>query len=169
MHSLQLVLVEANSNQDAIEVAEFEINNGKADGAIAWSDWWQIAYDAAPRTLNQTEPVIHYVTDPLKFEESLSTWVNFRLEHIDLHYSRVQQELDLDNAVKQYSTFSRPTYNGTMGLFSLNALSEILLDHWTPDTAVYDLVEYTANLSFFRERLSENPSEQYAVLVDFHQ
>lgn len=168
MHSLQLVLVEANSNQDAIEVAEFEINNGKEDGAIAWSDWWQIAYDAAPGQLNQTEPVIHYGTDPLKFEETLSTWVDFRLQHIDLHYLRVQQELDLDKAVREYDTFARPTYNGTMGLFSLNALSETLLDYWTSGTAVYDLVAYTANLSFFRERVSENPSEQYAVLVDFH-
>ena len=168
MHSLQLVLVEATSQKDAIRRANFELDNAQETGSIAWSDWWQISNDYAPANLGEPEPVIHYASDPEKFNSVLQVWSNYRVNSMKQYYERISEGLDIAQALKDYDPFATPNYKGTTGLYFMHCLADNLLDYWTPDTAVFDLVAYTANLSFFLDRVQEKPDAQYAVLVDFH-
>jgi hypothetical protein len=55
-----------------------------------------------------------------------------------------------------------------MPLYYARKLTELLSDVWTPDTAIYDLDTWSANLSYFRKRLDTEPEKQFLVLVDFH-
>jgi hypothetical protein len=57
-----------------------------------------------------------------------------------------------------------------MNTYSIKEAAQMLMGSWVPDSGVYDIVEYIAELTYLQERLDkpEQAVRQYLVPVDFH-
>jgi hypothetical protein len=82
-----------------------------------------------------------------------------------------QGDFDLKSAVDNYqSATERPVMDRelSMDLWRVERLSNLLMDEWSDQSAVYDLFYGTANLEPFHKRCAKAPQKQFLIPVDFH-
>lgn len=163
MHVVQLMLVTAEADE------QFESVQAGVDATLEdligqeWFDWfgegafgkglagrWSGEYGA---------DVLRYSDDPEKAEALIETFSQIRMNHLQQAQREIQ---DFDIRVQ--------LPNNEFDLVAWRALSvaRVLAGDWTPDSGFYDLETHSTSLRYFRDRVAENPSQQYLVIVDFH-
>ena len=162
MHTLQTMLVEADSVEEAIaEVKSRTGLYGETSGPD-WSDWHEVGgrWDGLFNGSN----AMNYAENQALAEQVLEDAFARRKTSIE-YLKNETREVSLESAIENYDP-EAPVMD--FRLYSLKLLAEVVMDYWTYESAVYDLVDGTASIKYFRKRLEENPEKQYWVAVDFH-
>jgi hypothetical protein len=163
MHTLQIMLVEADSKEEAVsEVLSRTGYYDEGSNGPDWSDWhavggrWDGFFDG--------ENVLCYAENVELAEESIKNSLMWRKEEVE----RLKTSANLDTLEVVIDNYDpeNPTFDHSV--WATKRLAEIVLDYWTPDSKVYDLESYTASLKYYRERLQASPEKQFLVAVDFH-
>jgi hypothetical protein len=175
MHTGHIVLVKAESHEDAIGIVWTTVNTSDENWfASNWSDWAVVAdegisgsrYQMAdffeedtytgthPHALSlETESELFYQLVSKKLEEREATFdavVNkLKEEGVDSLYDF---RLDQDDDVSWY----------------LRRLSNLVGSVYTHDSKIFDLENHDANLSYFKKDVEAGNTNWYAVVVDFH-
>lgn len=191
MHTIQLILIEADTAQDAFSQIASELTD-----APDWSDWHEASYsnesnlDFAGRwsggvfltdeqkaqqeagTLDtSTIPnYLCYADNPELADSVVSMFLGWRK-------SALQESLpkdlpafmrNLEVGVANYTPDKEPDFSFSTELWRLHRLITLLDNDWHYESSVYDLTFGTANLKNFYDRCAKNPQKQFIVPVDFH-
>jgi len=176
MHVCQIMLIEASSPQEAFH----DVWSLIGDSTDAnWSDW----NNTEPSSMNfagrwsgcvfgevndegefmrvDTNPNhLCYSDDPALAETVITHYLEERIATI-----RKYQREAIDLSTYAYDPY---TDKLDMPLYMTHKLAQLLDDKWTPDTGIYDLMNWTGNLRYFLERVKNNPDKQFLIPVDFH-
>jgi hypothetical protein len=161
MHCIQLLFVEAENHQDAIDEVSSKLE--QAD----WSDWSEIG-GRWEGLFGEGEPnAILYSNDPEKWNEMIKTFSEYRVAHMKEALSLLEGKENISDLIDNY----KPAVNNfPLGMdgYYLRKIGSIIADYWTSDSAMYDLEAGTANLAYLAERIEKDPKKQFMVAVDFH-
>jgi hypothetical protein len=168
MHTCQIMLVEADTVEEAFDKVEASLED-----APDWSDWHNANNS---HTLNfagrwegevfKTTPdeevanYLQYSADPALAERVITEYLGYRMADIRNYRSKA---IDLSSA-------SYDPYSTDLGMdtWYTKRLAQLLGDDWTSDSGLYDLTYYTANLADFIKRVKATPEKQWLIPVDFH-
>lgn len=162
MHVGHLVLVEAESAEQAVAIVTDKLEDGSA---TPWSDWHQIGGRWSDEFGGETYAIPF---SDLKAKEALEKFLDYRTNSMKEYLEKVKN-FDLEDAVSNYDPKSKRSYGeDTMSVWYLRKLAEILNDEWQPDSYVFDAEYWSGNLKAFYERCELAPEMQFMVIVDFH-
>lgn len=179
MHTCHILLVEADSVDEAFEQVFSQLNNDDYNHP-EWSDWhnatspstldfsgrWAGEIFFTPNENGEADPdedkpnYLCYADDPTLAEQVLDKYLNLRLNELQELKSKA-----VDLSIYPYNPYTNDYNNG---LYGSKKLAKILDDEWTPESYVYDLTAESASLYNFVERVKENPKNQWLIPVDFH-
>lgn len=162
MHCVQLLFVEADTHQDAIEIVDSR--REEAD----WSDWSEVG-GRWSGIFGEGEPnAILYSNDPEKWDKMIKEFSDYRVAHMKESLAEVEKSGEsVAELIKHYDPLANNFDLGMKGYY-LRRIGSLLADYWTSDSAVYDLEAGTSNLAYLAERTATNPKKQFMVAVDFH-
>jgi hypothetical protein len=185
MHTIQLLLIQAETPQQAFEFVETALTS---EGAVAWSDWhygtdastmnfagrWEhqifltpeqeVAKENGTLSLSDVPNHLCYADNPELAEKVLSEFIQYRKTYLTENLP--DGTLDLEKLVKDYNPNEETKYE--MELWKIKKLTQLLDDEWFWQTAFYDITGETGSLFFFQERCAKNPEKQFLIPVDFH-
>lgn len=166
MHTAHLLLVEAESHEEAIDKVTSQITHSEYPYPD-WSDWHQIG-GRWENLFGNGKNCLRYTENSKLAEEKIKEWTDGRLAEMRRCLEEVK-DLGLEGMMDDYDPEkpAKPTVD-SMKTYYLYKLAKNLQDWWTPESGVYDLEYGTANLKGFRERLAIAPEMQYIVVMDFH-
>lgn len=162
MHCVQLLFIEADNHQDAIEIVGSRLE--EAD----WSDWSEVG-GRWSGLFGEGEPnAILYSNDPEKWNEMITTFTDYRKAHMKEALAQLESaDKDFDEFIDEYDPLKNNFDLGMKGYY-IRKIGSILADYWTSDSAMYDLEAHTANLEYLQERIDKDPKKQFMVVADFH-
>ena len=162
MHCVQLLFIEADNHQDAIDAVSSRLE--EAD----WSDWSEVG-GRWSGIFGEGEPnAILYSNDPEKWNEMIKTFSDYRVAHMKEGLDEINKSgKDLGELIDSYDPLTNNFDLGMKGYY-LRKIGSLLADYWTSDSAVYDLEAGTSNLTYLAERIEKDPKKQFMVAVDFH-
>jgi len=174
MHTCQIMLIEAESAEDAIDYAKSTITYAE-ERYPDWSDWhggldeglagrWSGLFDG----WDENQDVLCYTENPKLAEDIIKDFVGYRKVEMKRYLEQITAEgFDIAKLVEDYNP-DKYDYGSGMNAWILLRLGRLLSNDWCSDTGVYDLTAHSANLEFFRERLAKEPHKQFLVPIDFH-
>lgn len=173
MHVCQIMLIEADSSQDAIDYATSTITYAE-ERYPAWSDWhgglgeglagrWSGLFQG----WEDTRDVLGYTENPTLAEDIIKDWLNGRTSEIARCKSMLEKT-SIDEMITAYNTDKSDFGDVGMNAWTLTRLGKLLSNYWCSDSGLYDLTAHTASLEYFRERLAKEPDKQFLVPIDFH-
>lgn len=176
MHTLHHIAVEAESKQDALELANNLLIH--SDYKVAdWSDWLVVGGGR----WNPTDDPIHGVTsfaeDPDKFVEILNNAHNLKCSEVR-HLSEkvnVREEIERrTEALFQPLIWPRIMLEQERTLdmdgYYLQRIMDLVNHRYTPESYYFDGEEYTSDMEPLLRRIDnvDSCNKQYLVAVDFH-
>lgn len=164
MHTLQIMLIEADSAEEALEEVKSRTGLYGDDSGSGpdWSDWHEIG--GRWGGYFEGENVISYAENVALAEETLKQTLEWRAEEME----RLRKDSDLEALLSSVDSYDPENPVMDFKVYCAKSLAEMALDYWTSRSKVFDLHDYTASIKYFRKRLEENPEKQYLVAVDFH-
>lgn len=169
MHTCQIMLVEADSAEEAINEVKSQITYSEYPFP-AWSDWHEIGgrWDGLFAGWEETRNALCYTENSALAEDIIKDFAGYRKQEMKRNLAQINSEsFDLEKMIEEYDP-ENFNYAEGMKAWNLLRLAKLLSNDWCSDTGVFDLKEQSVNLEFFRKRLEENPTRQYLVPVDFH-
>lgn len=162
MHTVQLLLIEADTHQEAVR----KVGQRIIDWEGHWSDWNEVGGRWSGIFGDNRPPVICYKDDPEFFEKQLQDFVEARKTNLRENLERFESE---KKSLSDYvDTYNPEVFGFDMGIHALKSFIRVMAGDWTYDSLFYDLEEYSETLRPFRERVAKTPEKQFAVAVDFH-
>lgn len=171
MHTCQIMLVEADTVEEAFDIVESQLND-----APEWSDWhnaqgghsqnfagrWEgQVFNTKPEAEEQdVANFLQYSKDPALAEQVISEHLGYRLADISNYKAQA-----IDPSTATYNPYSKDL---GMDIWYTKKLAQLLNDEWTCDSGLYDLHNHTASLAYFIERVKALPEKQWLIPVDFH-
>jgi hypothetical protein len=150
MHTPILLAVEARTEQQAIEQAEYFNEHN-----THWSDWSELG----GRYLNEVggTGVFRYSDDPEKFETLVARF-------------KLATSIGKDSYMEKVGevTVSELVRGDDYTRWMARKLLDVVSEDFTPDQHFYDIVEYCANEVALKERITKNPDEQFIIIWDYH-
>lgn len=179
-HTLQYLLVEADSHEEARDIVA-----GKLEDSPEWSDWhnatyandsfagdWEFnAFTYFSTGKGDKEPTgvqsdtLSYAENPELAEKAISVAVQVRLEEIARFRDNILTN-DYDIVVAQHDPYENQSFS--LNNYYYEKLAKLLDNDWNSNSAIFDLEEWTASLYKFAERAKTKPERQFIVAVDFH-
>lgn len=175
MHVCQIMLVEAESPEQAFSIVEDKLN----DGEPRWADWhnagaenmnfagrWagqvfaSLNPDGTTKDVATTPNHLRYSDDPALAEEVLTRYLEQRMAEIRNYKAQAA-----DLASTKYDPYVDKI---DMPVWYAQKLAQLLGNDWTPDSAIYDLEDWTASLAGFVKRVATNADQQFLIPIDFH-
>jgi hypothetical protein len=167
MHIGHILLVEAESKEEAKENAQAFVESYVQGG---WSDWseiggrWEGFFDG--------EDVLCYSTNPTLFEEKIAMWQEGMKEEQDRLLDQVGDKTIRELVVYYADENNKKNLVDTDEYLTLWRAFKVLKmnygSSYSEDDQVFDIVDYSRKLTEFRKRVEEKPQNQYAVIWDFH-
>jgi hypothetical protein len=167
MHIGHILLVEAESKEEAKENAQAFVESYVQGG---WSDWseiggrWEGFFDG--------EDVLCYSTNPTLFEEKIAMWQEGMKEEQDRLLDQVGDKTIRELVVYYADENNKKNLVDTDEYLTLWRAFKVLKmnygSSYSEDDQVFDTVYYSRKLTEFRKRVEEKPQNQYAVIWDFH-
>lgn len=162
MHTVQLLLIEADTHQEAVSKVESIIEGWEGH----WSDWHEVGGRWSGIFGENHPDVINYKNDPELFEKHLNDFVQGRKLRLTESLERFENGgKSLRELLDEYNP---EVFSFDMELYNLKCMLRVMAGDWTYDTGFYDLESYSETLQPFRERVATHPEKQFAVAVDFH-
>lgn len=167
MHTVQMLLIEADTHQEAIRRVLNKLSSDVSDDF--WSDWWDVGGRWKGIFGENAPDAICYSPDTELFEKHLKEFSDQRVAQIkelkNLYDTKEKKELE--QLIDEYDPTKEDFHLG-FDFYPLKSMLRIMSGEWTPDTCYYDLESMSAYQDNFRSRLAENPEKQFGVAVDFH-
>lgn len=163
MHTVQLLLVEADNHQQAIKKVDSSIND------VDWSDWAEVG-GRWTGMFGEDEPTnaINYANDPEAFLKWINTFSEYRHTHMKEALTAFEKGgKNLSDIIDEYDPRINDFELGMRGYY-LKRLGSLIADYWNSESSIWDLEAGTAGLTYLMERIEKNPKKQFAVIVDFH-
>jgi hypothetical protein len=163
MHCVQLILVEAETHQEAIGNVESRLE--EAD----WSDWSEVG-GRWTGMFGDDEPTnaLNYANDPEVFMKWINTFSEYRHTHMKEALAAFNKGgKTLEEVIDSYDPRVNDFELGMKG-FYVRRIGTLIADYWTSDSAIWDLEAGTGGLAYLMERIEKDPKKQFAVIVDFH-
>lgn len=179
MHVCQILLVEAQTDTEAFNNVVSLLSESPD---VSWSDWHNADFSNvgnlsfAGRWAGQVfgdldengefknpennKDFLRYSDDPALAEAVITEYLEGRIRSIDEY-----REKAIDLASYSYDPYASK-YD--LDLWTTQKLGRLLDNEWCPDSGIYDLHNWTANLRNFAQRVAKNPEIQYLIPVDFH-
>lgn len=169
MHTGQLILVEARSAIEAIDSTSVALTSpefladwsNRHEAGGRWRDVFK-GFSDHPLALQYSE-------NPALADDLILEAVNHRLKELSECLSKITTQGMLDFAsrfVEEYNPYDE--FNLMTKTYDVRALLDIVSSKWSPNSYIYDMHESTTDLKYFKERLDDNPNNQYIVIVDFN-
>jgi hypothetical protein len=167
MHTGHLILVKAESHQDAIDRVWTNLNTDTAHFAADWSDWAVVGDEGIGESRFSLEEfeqelsnkyVVSYETETEAFRTILEKFIELRQKDFDRFKEAVQ---DLDLASLKMGEDSDKAWK-------LSRFADLIWGNYTPDSAYYDLENYTPDLNHFEQSILSGETDWFGVIVDFH-
>lgn len=174
MHTVVLLAVEAEDKDDAIAKAEHHAHEQP------WSDWsehggrWSDLLEGS---------VLCYADDPVKFTETVNTFLGFTKKRFDDlmkqvgHYTvgelATNPELNFPYSYGPAAEGStdeerKERLTKSLSLFRATKLLELISGASAENQHFYDVQEFTNETRFMEERIAKDPKNQFIVVWDFH-
>ena len=171
MHTGHIVLVEADSAEDALSIVEGNLM--PEDGGRSWADWsdWCELGGRWEGEFGEGEPpVLQYSDDPIFADTKIEKFIKYRMNFLQETISALGN-FDFIGKLNSYSAEGTPVSENQddwMAPWKLRTALEISQDYWVPYSGVYDMTYGNAGLAEFRKRCESDPDRQFLVMVDFH-
>lgn len=168
MHTLQIMLVEADSVEDAMDAVRSRLSEEPR-----WSDWHNAGgfgdsfaggWAGEVFGKSNTHDALQYSADPALAENVLFEKISARKAEMD----ELRQRVIKSGYNPLTADYDAEVGGWSMDAFALQRLIALLEDDWISDSKVYDLEDWTASLEGFRKRVAQAPEKQFLVAVDFH-
>ncbi len=113
---------------------------------------------------------LRFSDDPNLADEVIQRFISYRMNEIEsIKKTLATDHSTLDLMSFEYDPHKEPDFRtGGMGLYYIKKLVALYGNHWTSDTAIFDLEGWDANLIYFFERVKTSPERQFLIPVDFH-
>lgn len=177
MHVPQLMLVEADSAEEAVSATQSKLE----DYSDTWYDWFDVGsgtlagrWTGAFFGAENPNDALRYSDDTVLADEQIAQFFAQRQKEFDtLKEELVDKSFDLGSveliplevqAQKEPPLFT-PDH---MLIWTAQKLLKLASNEWTPDSGLFDVVENTSRLKYFYNRITHNPTQQFLVAVDFH-
>lgn len=176
MHTLHYFAVEAEDNQEAFDIVESRLSFEDGEKFVEWSDWHVVGggrWSENPNNQYNDSPedVISYDVDPERFLKTIEKIRQWRIEEMNRYLEQVNFDKFQSDMVDYISNSGIPSNERfDLNSYYFQKAGKMLMDYYTPESYFYDLVEYTAHMSYMQQRL-DNPDiavRQFLVPVDFH-
>jgi hypothetical protein len=167
MHTGHLILIQAESHQDAIDKVWTALNTDTAHFASEWSDWALVGEEGIGGSryslgeFNQelsNKYVVSYETEAVDFQNILEKFIELRQAGFD-RFKDVVQDLDLA---------SMKMGEDSDKAWKLSRFADLIWGNYTPDSMYYDLENYTPDLNHFEQSILSGETNWFGVIVDFH-
>lgn len=165
MHTVHLVLVEADSHQEAIKKVDSALEERNPE----WSDWSEIG-GRWTGMFGEDEPTnaINYANDPEAFMKWVNKFLEYRKEHMKEALSAFEEGgKNISDLIDSYDPKS-VDFDDSMKGYYLRKIGGLLADYWQSDSALWDMEAGTAGIAYLIERIEKEPRKQFGVIVDFH-
>jgi hypothetical protein len=175
MHVAHILLVQADSAEDAFERVESELSPTDYGVRPEWSDWhnannsaemnfagrWTGSFFKSDKEDEPNPNHLCYADDKALAESVISDQLAMR----DAEIANIRK-----NMVSDLSTVTINHYaeKWNMDYWYTQKFLKLADNEWTPDSYIYDLETSTASLHWFMERVMLVPKKQFLVPVDFH-
>lgn len=169
MHTCQIMLVEADSGEDALDCVKSEITYSETPYP-SWSDWHEVGgrWEGLFAGWEDTRNALCYAENPTLAEDIINDFVAVRKKELERALEEMSHEdFNVEEMVAKYDP-NNYDFGFSMKAWTLAKVGKLLSNSWCPDTGVFDLKESSCNLQYFRERLEKDPTRQYLVPIDFH-
>jgi hypothetical protein len=169
MHTSQIIIVQIeDEDTDSPQAFAESFLDGAMESGDTWFDWFgegAFGNGLAGRWAGEIieGDVLCYSDNPELAEKVIEEALARREQEIEICKTVLA---DLDVQSFSYDRENQGKYDREG--YALYKMGQILSNFWSPDSGIYDSVVYGADLKYFRERLQENASKQYLVVVDFH-
>jgi hypothetical protein len=172
MHTGHIVLVEANSAEEAKVIVEGNLMPEEGSSWADWSDWCQIGGRWADEFEGEEDSaVLCYDENPLLAEKKIKEFLQYRMNRIEQAVSVLDEGLDLVSILKSYKPSERLNLDSaedSISLWKVNVALDLIDDVWVSQSFVYDMTYGSASVKDFERRCEEAPEKQFLVMVDFH-
>ena len=120
--------------------------------------------------LDEVPNYLCFANDPDLAMEVINIFIGYRENHIkEARNTILKDYAHIDLMSLEYDPYKEPDWRTTqMGLYYYAELISILKDKWSPESAIYDLHAWSANLGEFVKRTQTAPEKQFLIPVDFH-
>ena len=169
MHTCQIMLVEADSGDEAIDEVKAQITYSETPYP-SWSDWhevggrWEGLFDGWEQTRN----ALCYAENPNLADDIIKEFVAVRKKELERALEEMSQpDFDIEEMVSAYNP-DKYDFSYSMKAWTLARVGKLLSNSWCSDTGVFDLKEASCNLEYFWGRVEQDPTRQYLVPIDFH-
>lgn len=159
MHIPHMLLVEAESHEDAVSMATMWVNQEDYN-PCDWSDWSEVGGRWAG--MFDDKDTVCYAENAELFDKHLQEFQ----ETIQQTKERYLSEVG-DMTISEIMLMHDNDKYG-LDLYRAQRVLQLVGGEYNHDKQIYDTVEYTSNLEAFRKRCADNPAQQYAVVWDFH-
>jgi len=169
MHTCQIMLVEADSGDDAIAEVQTQITYSETPYP-SWSDWHEVGgrWEGLFAGWEETRNALAYSENPTLAEDIIQEFVAVRKIELERALEQMAQpDFDIREMAMKYDP-NKYDYGFSMNAWTLTKVGKLLSNSWCSDTGVFDLKEGSCTLEYFRERLKTDPTRQYLVPIDFH-
>lgn len=176
LHTLQWVIVEAEDEQVAADIAEGLLNEemGSGDNTSTWYDWFVVGggrwNPEQDQYSNSSNMVISYDRDPNAFSGKLQELIADRIDTYNQYLAEVKEQ-DIMAKLENYGGVM--TYDPS--LYAFSRLIEYQQGVWNWDSKFLDFTTYSTNATHILARISSHQIESpekvlgiYLVPVDFH-
>ena len=176
MHTLQWVIVSAEDEETAADVADSQLQELMGDGenVSSWYDWfvvgggrWNAEQDPYHNSSNM---VISYDRDPNAFSGKLQELIANRIDTYNGYLAEVKEQ-DIMAKLENYGGVM--TYDPSF--YAIARLVAYQQGNWDWDSKFYDLTNWSTNATHILARISSHQIESpekvlgiYLVPIDFH-
>jgi len=167
MHTGHIILIKADSHQDAIDRVRLYLQPDEGQSPADWSDWCMVGDEGI---FGSRYSFRHDYED----WDGASDYAVSLDDEADLFHKVLAKMYGLRE--QAFDDFRERIFDmGIVGFrldqndqesWALYRFSELVESVYNPHSFVYDLQNFTADLKYFRE--TESEEGWYAVLVDFH-
>lgn len=176
MHVAHILLVEADTVEEAFEFIESELANCGYGVRPEWSDWhnaenaeslnfagrWTGSFFKGKNEEDEAPNYLCYANDKAMAENVISDQLALR----DAEVARLRTEMVEDLSTVSVDHYAKDTLN--MKFWYTQKFLKLVANDWCPDTYIYDLHEQSGSLHAFMKRVMTAPEKQWLIPVDFH-
>ena len=170
MHTGHLILVKAESHQDAIDRVWTTLNYSDSEHFAAnWSDWavvgnegfadsrWSFPTEITGWT-GANEYAVSLRDEPELFNQAFERFYSYRQQAFESFKAKVAE---LDSSTFELDQDDLESWN-------LVRFAQLVDGIYNPQSHLYDLENYTANPKYFNESVESGEDDWFGVIVDFH-
>jgi hypothetical protein len=130
----------------------------------------KMAHNKENPDVSENPNYLRFLDDPNLADEVIHRHLGYRAseiynikEYISTKYSPI------DLMTYEHNPYAEIDFASEgMALYYTKKLASIYNNDWVAESSIYDLENWTASLTYFFERMRNNPEKQFLIPVDFH-